>query len=393
MLSGRARRNGLLAEAWHAAPWERENPASRAEAGLGPDERSETARSPWCWSAASPPQIPAARKQSACTGDRDSDARGWCRWIGPANGRRICMTILSGEFFEAVPVWVLPKAWLFTGPSAHSSSIGVQLEAGPQATSPIPSRTLHQAPRCSHDQGDPRWIQSEKNCQLRGGRSRGITYRNLLELGVEPTDHLKIWGQLEFWTTTQPRRWAGSVLCPKRGRLIIIDSLVAFNTGDEQSSTEMRVFMKKLRRLTNFGQRCWSCTMRVRPKGQSSTVAPATSRLLWTQCIFWSGNLALARSTGWPLRPSNRDSRRDRTLRWNFRLVRGFIPLETPRKINPLSPDQLVDALVRQHPGSTAPRSRSLPKRHRISKRKLTSASIEGLINGARERVTLRSIP
>ena len=70
---------------------------------------------------------------------------------------------------------------------------------------------------------------------------------------IEETDALKVWGG---WNEQPPQGPDNDLLVEfartKRG-VIIYDSLVEFHTGDEQSSTETRRFMRKFRRLAHCG--------------------------------------------------------------------------------------------------------------------------------------------
>lgn len=98
-----------------------------------------------------------------------------------------------------------------------------------------------------------RTVQQAPVLYLDGENPLYVVKRNLRDLGVEPTEHLRIWGG---WNDEEP---AG----PADGRIIrfatdakpllIWDSLVEFARCDEQSSTEMREFMKLFRRLAHVG--------------------------------------------------------------------------------------------------------------------------------------------
>jgi putative DNA primase/helicase len=81
-----------------------------------------------------------------------------------------------------------------------------------------------------------------------------VVKRNLVDLGITATENLRIWGG---WNTEPPpgpddqRVLRFATLDPKP--LLIWDSLVEFAHADEQSSTEMREFMKHFRRLAHLG--------------------------------------------------------------------------------------------------------------------------------------------
>lgn len=84
------------------------------------------------------------------------------------------MTILAGEFSR------LSRFGFCEGPVNHRAFgtfviVSGATGGGAKGYLPYPVRTSFRAPACSHDQGDPRRTQSEKNCELQGERSRGIT--------------------------------------------------------------------------------------------------------------------------------------------------------------------------------------------------------------------------
>jgi archaellum biogenesis ATPase FlaH len=80
-----------------------------------------------------------------------------------------------------------------------------------------------------------------------------VVTRNLKELGIAQTDQLRAWGG---WIDSPPPgpddARIGRYVRTCRP-LLIWDSLVEFNPGDEQSSTEMREFMKQFRALAHLG--------------------------------------------------------------------------------------------------------------------------------------------
>ncbi len=80
-----------------------------------------------------------------------------------------------------------------------------------------------------------------------------VVKRNLADLGVTQTDQLRVWGG---WVDEERPRPNDARILQFAGDtkpLLIWDSLVEFARCDEQSSTEMREFMKLFRRLAHRG--------------------------------------------------------------------------------------------------------------------------------------------
>jgi hypothetical protein len=88
---------------------------------------------------------------------------------------------------------------------------------------------------------------------LDGENPLAIVKRNLDELGITRNDDLRVWGG---WNTAHPHGPDSKTIeefAAKYGGLLIWDSLVEFHSGDEQSSTETREFMKHFRHLAHLG--------------------------------------------------------------------------------------------------------------------------------------------
>ena len=82
-----------------------------------------------------------------------------------------------------------------------------------------------------------------------------VTVERFNRLGIDDSANFTVWGGRCPEEAPAPNspivtRWVES-LDPKP--LIVIDSLVAFNPGDENDATQMRAFMQELRRLADTG--------------------------------------------------------------------------------------------------------------------------------------------
>jgi hypothetical protein len=80
-----------------------------------------------------------------------------------------------------------------------------------------------------------------------------LVKRNLRDLGIVPTPSLQIWGGWNDEGPPGPDDDRIMRFAAEAKPLLIWDSLVEFARADEQSSTEMRKFMKYFRRLAHLG--------------------------------------------------------------------------------------------------------------------------------------------
>ena len=86
------------------------------------------------------------------------------------------------------------------------------------------------------------------------GENPNVVVKDRLSLlGIADIPTLKIWGG---WVSDQPPRPDDSRViefAAKEQGLLIWDSFVEFNPGDEMSATETRVFMKQFKKIANLG--------------------------------------------------------------------------------------------------------------------------------------------
>jgi archaellum biogenesis ATPase FlaH len=96
-------------------------------------------------------------------------------------------------------------------------------------------------------------VQNSKVLYLDGENPLYTIQQRLKALGIDETGDLIVWGG---WNTSPPEGPQSLLVIEFARRhkpLIIIDSLIEFHTGSEQSSTETRAFMRHLRALANLG--------------------------------------------------------------------------------------------------------------------------------------------
>src|SRR5262249_3356615 len=96
-------------------------------------------------------------------------------------------------------------------------------------------------------------VERAKVLYLDGENPLYAVKQRLSDLGIAETADLKIWGGWLPWPPPGPSSPVVINFTRQHQPLIIYDSLIEFNPGSEQSSTETRAFMRLLRNLANLG--------------------------------------------------------------------------------------------------------------------------------------------
>jgi AAA domain len=204
-----------------------------------------------------------------------------------------------------------------------------------------------------------------------------VVKRNLADLGVGATPELHIWGGwnddpppgpddpriLRFATDAKP--------------LLIWDSLVEFSSGDEQSSTEMREFMKKFRHLAHAG----ATVVVLHHTGKSKT----SHQYRGSTDIKASVDMAYVvtgRTRGGKLHELVLDPFKSRVapgrrFAMQFRQGEGFVGIEPPKQAQWQDPTGVVRAIVRDNPGVNGTRIKALAKARGVS-----HGSVDTILHG-----------
>jgi hypothetical protein len=97
-------------------------------------------------------------------------------------------------------------------------------------------------------------VQKHQVAYFDGENPAAVVKDRLRELGISETPALKVWGgRVPDDPPPGPDDPRVIDFAAKEKGLLIWDSLVEFNPGDEMNATEMRAFMKKFRALGNLG--------------------------------------------------------------------------------------------------------------------------------------------
>ena len=197
-----------------------------------------------------------------------------------------------------------------------------------------------------------------------------VAKRNLTDLGITTTPMLHIWGG---WNDEPPpgpddERIIRFVRESDPKPCLVWDSLVEFNLGDEQSSTEMREFMKKFRLLTHLG----ATVIVLHHTGKSST----SKQYRGSTDIKASVDMAYV-LTGKPYRgklhrltmdPFKSRIAPGQKFAMEYRHGQGFVSIEVPTTADKPDPADVIRKIVTEHPRSNGSQIKELAKTHRIGK-------------------------
>jgi KaiC/GvpD/RAD55 family RecA-like ATPase len=205
-----------------------------------------------------------------------------------------------------------------------------------------------------------------------------VVKRNLADLGIPRTDALRIWGG---WNTDQPPGPEDDriVRFATEGKpLLVWDSLVEFAHADEQSSTEMREFLKHFRRLAHGG----ATIIILHHTGKTST----------SKDYRGSSDIKAAvdtayRVTGRPrygklhrldLDPFKSRITPGQKVSMEFHEGQGFVAIAGPKDPSGVNADQVVRRIVMEHPGSNASQIKDLAQPLGVPKHKVDEILCNG---------------
>jgi KaiC/GvpD/RAD55 family RecA-like ATPase len=223
-----------------------------------------------------------------------------------------------------------------------------------------------------------RAAQSAPVLYLDGENPLYVVKRNLGDLGIPRTDALRIWGG---WNTDQPPGPEDDRIvrfATEAKPLLVWDSLVEFAHADEQSSTEMREFLKHFRRLAHGG----ATIIILHHTGKTST----------SKDYRGSSDIKAAvdtayRVTGRPrygklhrldLDPFKSRIAPGQKVSMEFHEGRGFVAIAGPKDPAGVNADQVVRRIVTEHPGRNASQIKDLAQPLGVPKHKVDELLCNG---------------
>lgn len=198
-----------------------------------------------------------------------------------------------------------------------------------------------------------------------------VAKRNLKDLGIPATPNLRIWGG---WNDDPPpgpddERIIRFVRESDPKPFLIWDSLVAFNPGDEQSSTEVRAFMDKFRRLAHLGatvivlHHTGKSSTSKQYRGSTDIKASVDMAYVLTGQQDGDGNLHRL----W-MEPFKSRIAPGKKFGLEFQTGWGFFAIEAPIPANKADPKDIIRRIVADAPRSNGLTIKKLARTFRIGK-------------------------
>ena len=196
-----------------------------------------------------------------------------------------------------------------------------------------------------------------------------VVKRNLGDLGIAATENLRIWGG---WNTEPPPRPDDQRVLrfaaedPKP--LLIWDSLVEFARADEQSSTEMREFMKHFRRLAHLGATVVVLHHTGKSAGSKEYRGSSDIKAAVDVAYVVTGKPLYGKLHRLELEPFKSRIAPGQKFAMEFTEGRGFVALAAPKVEPREDPEHVVRQIVMEHPQSNASQIKALVKPLGVSK-------------------------
>jgi hypothetical protein len=196
-----------------------------------------------------------------------------------------------------------------------------------------------------------------------------VVKRNLGDLGIPRTNALRIWGG---WNTEPPpgpddeRILRFATADPKP--LLIWDSLVEFARADEQSSTEMREFMKHFRRLAHLGATVVVLHHTGKSAGSKEYRGSSDIKAAVDVAYVVTGKPLYGKLHRLELDPFKSRIAPGQKFAMEFGQGRGFAGIALPKDPPRVDAEQVVRMIVAENPGCNGTQIKALAKPLRVSK-------------------------
>lgn len=216
-------------------------------------------------------------------------------------------------------------------------------------------RTVHRAPVVYLDGENPLYV----------------VQRNLRDLGIDPIPDLRVWGGWNEESPPGPNDTRILSFVREQKPLLIWDSLVEFNTGDEQSSTEMRRFMKFFRALAHLGATI--IILHHTGKSKSSGTYRGSSDIKASVDVAYlvTGSTRSGKLHRLTMDPFKSRIAPGQKFAMEFRERKGFFGIDVPKQAAKPDPFDTVRRIVMDNPKSNATRIKELAKPLGVSKGKV----------------------
>jgi hypothetical protein len=198
-----------------------------------------------------------------------------------------------------------------------------------------------------------------------------VVKRNLAHLGIGETDNLRVWGG---WNEEPPpgpddpriTRFAGA-----EKPLLIWDSLVEFADCDEQSSTEMRDFMKKFRSLAHLGATVIVLHHTGKSKSSQEYRGSSDIKASVDMAYVLTGQPRHGKLHRLAMAPFKSRIAPGEKFAMQFREGQGFDGISVPQPALCEDPADVLRRIVREHPNSNGTQIKTLAKDFGIGKNRV----------------------
>ena len=213
-----------------------------------------------------------------------------------------------------------------------------------------------------------RAVQPAPVLYLDGENPLYVVKRNLADLGIAKTENLRVWGG---WNTEDPpgpdddriRRFAADAK-----PLLIWDSLVEFAQADEQSSTEMREFMKYFRRLAHLGATVIVLHHTGKSAGSKEYRGSSDIKAAVDMAYVVTGKPRNCKLHRLELEPFKSRIAPGQRFAMEFGQGQGFVGIALPKAPPGVDAEAVVRKIVADRPGSNGTQIKALAKPLGVSK-------------------------
>ena len=189
-----------------------------------------------------------------------------------------------------------------------------------------------------------------------------VVKRNLGDLGIPATDNLRIWGGWNEEDPPGPDDDRITRFAADAKPLLIWDSLVEFARADEQSSTEMREFMKHFRALAHAGATVIILHHTGKSAGSKEYRGSSDIKASVDMAYVVTGRPRLGKLHRLDLEPFKSRIAPGEKFAMEFSEGHGFVGIELPKAPPRVDPEQVVRKIVADNPRSNGTQIKALAK-------------------------------
>jgi archaellum biogenesis ATPase FlaH len=214
-------------------------------------------------------------------------------------------------------------------------------------------------------------VQQTPVLYLDGENPLRVVQRNLRDLGIKETPELNIWAGWNVESPPAPDDPRIISFAREFQPLLIWDSLVEFAKCDEQSSNEVRAFMKKFRHLAHDGATVIVLHHTGKSQGSKQYRGSSDIKASVDMAYVVTGSDKQGKLHRLTMTPFKSRIAPGQTFAMEFREGRGFVGIDAPKQAAKPDPVEIVRRIVIDHPKTNATRIKELAKPLGVSKGKV----------------------